>query len=450
MGYDYWLMLFLGTVWAMLLLNVVQWWLYRERVYGLYTVYMLVWLGYFLLRIADLDEGVDTFVRVAFPMLAYVVYFDLTTDFLNLRVRNQRLLRIFRRTQGAMLAYTVFEAIYCIWIPGQLKPAHELVHTLARTGLAVQSVYIIALVYRWKDMVSRFFITGSSALVLGALSAMILSFVLPTPYAEAFWAKPLTYMQVGIMLELLFFSLGLTYRHRRQEVRQAVRKALVEKELAREREQRQREHLEAELAVQQLRQEKTEVQMRALQTQINPHFLFNSLNTLSSLIEESPNQASEFVDELSSVYRYLLRSNDTELTSLGVELSFIHSYFNLLKTRHGNSLRSEVSVPAEFEHTLLPPLTLQLLVENAVKHNIALPDQPLLIRIRIAEAGKLVVENTLQRKMLRVESNGVGLSNIASKYRLLGSALPMFEERDGWFRVTLPLLGVSRPSPVLK
>ncbi|WP_460674589.1 sensor histidine kinase [Larkinella ripae] len=176
-----------------------------------------------------------------------------------------------------------------------------------------------------------------------------------------------------------------------------------------------------------------------LKNQVNPHFLFNSLNTLSSLISENPDLAEAFVDDMASVYRYLLQSNDRELTTLRRELEFIDSYYHLLKTRYGSALFLEVSVSEDDQEAQLPPLTLQMLVENAVKHNLMLPEQPLRITIDVMD-GFLRIRNGLQRKNVRVESNHVGLSNIASKYKLLALPSPSIEEKDGFFEVSLPLL----------
>jgi hypothetical protein len=182
----------------------------------------------------------------------------------------------------------------------------------------------------------------------------------------------------------------------------------------------------------------------SLKNQVNPHFLFNSLNTLSSLIDESPRLATAFVDELSSVYRYLLRSNEADLASLADELRFIQSYFHLLKTRYGRGIALEQAIDPAWLEYRLPPLTLQLLVENAVKHNAILPDQPLTVSLRTDAFGRLLVSNNLQRKVTKIESNKVGLSNIAARFRLLGQAEPLVEERNGWFTVTLPLVAPVR------
>jgi sensor histidine kinase YesM len=182
-----------------------------------------------------------------------------------------------------------------------------------------------------------------------------------------------------------------------------------------------------------------QTQLDALRQQVNPHFLFNSLNSLISLIDENPLQASAFAEELSTVYRYLLRSNESPLVPLASELDFIESYYHLLKTRHGDSLTLAITVQSGAETRQLPPLTLQLLIENAVKHNIILPEQPLTITLT-ATAQCLVVSNNLQRKPGRTLSNGVGLSNILTKYQMLDQPAPTIEDDGQSFRVTLPLV----------
>lgn len=181
-------------------------------------------------------------------------------------------------------------------------------------------------------------------------------------------------------------------------------------------------------------------QFEGLKSQINPHFLFNSLNTLSSLIEEDPAQAEEFVEEMASVYRYLLRSNETTMATLSNELTFAQSYFHLLRTRYGANIHMEQSIEARYQEYLLPPLTLQLLLENAVKHNVILPDQPLHIQIKTDADGQLRVRNNLQRKNARVLSNQVGLTNIATQYQLLGGGEMRVDDDDQYFTVTLPLI----------
>jgi len=182
-----------------------------------------------------------------------------------------------------------------------------------------------------------------------------------------------------------------------------------------------------------------QAQLDALRQQVNPHFLFNSLNSLILLIDVDPRQASTFAEELSTVYRYLLRSNECSLTTLANELEFIQSYYHLLKTRHGDALTLVTRVQPGAEVYQLPPLTLQLLIENAVKHNVVLPEQPLTVSL-IAVGQQLIVSNNLQRKQSRVFSTGIGLSNILTRYQALGDLQPVVEDNGQEFRVTLPLL----------
>ncbi|WP_199736793.1 sensor histidine kinase [Fibrisoma montanum] len=190
----------------------------------------------------------------------------------------------------------------------------------------------------------------------------------------------------------------------------------------------------------QLKKAQLQSQLEALKQQVNPHFLFNSLNILDALIEEDPTQAREFLNEMSSVYRYLLRSNEQNLTPLSSELEFINSYFHLLRTRHGQALNLVTHISPQYVDHQLPPLTLQLLIENAVKHNVILPDRPLTIEIATDDRAQLTVRNNLQRKHIRVASNGVGISNILTKYRVLGQGTPTFTEDEQQFVVTLPLV----------
>lgn len=179
--------------------------------------------------------------------------------------------------------------------------------------------------------------------------------------------------------------------------------------------------------------------LQSLKQQVNPHFLFNSLNALSALINEDPKCAQKYLSELSKVYRYLLRTNENELTTLANELQFIDSYFHLLQTRFGKGVVLLKNIHGQSTHLFLPPLTLQLLVENAVKHNTVGKNKPLAIEI-ISSADSVLVRNNLQKKTLKVESGKIGLSNIAEKFRLLHKSNIEVLESDGFFTVKVPLI----------
>ena len=190
----------------------------------------------------------------------------------------------------------------------------------------------------------------------------------------------------------------------------------------------------------QLKKVNLQSQLEGLKGQVNPHFLFNSLNSLSSLISEDPDKAERFLDEMSKVYRYLLRTNEDGLTTLDAEMQFIYSYFHLLKTRYGDGLDLETIIDERYASHLLPPLTLRLLVENAVKHNMILKDSPLKILIMTTNSGRLVVSNNLQRKDRMVSSNKVGLTNIVNKYRLMKQEEISVRDDGKEFAVVVPLI----------
>lgn len=182
----------------------------------------------------------------------------------------------------------------------------------------------------------------------------------------------------------------------------------------------------------------------SLQHQINPHFLFNSLNSLSSLIGDNPVQADAFLTELTVVFRYLLQASERRLVTLHDEMAFIRSYFHLLQTRYQTGLILDLSIDVAAEQAPIPPLTLQILVENAVRYNVILPGKPLHIRIYTTPDQRLYVANTLQRKILRVETTAAGLSNLATQYELLGAGRMVIEEQPGWFVVSLPLMSEGK------
>src|SRR5687768_13651504 len=190
----------------------------------------------------------------------------------------------------------------------------------------------------------------------------------------------------------------------------------------------------------QLKRENLQSQLEGLKGQVNPHFLFNSLNSLSSLISDDPEKAEKFLDEMSKVFRYLLRTNEDGLTSLESEMQFINSYFHLLKTRYGDGLEMEIRINEKYNGYHLPPLTLQMLVENAVKHNMILKDSPLQILIMTTNSGKLVVTNNLQRKDRMVASNKIGLTNIVKKYRLMKKEEISVRDDGKEFAVVVPLI----------
>ena len=176
-----------------------------------------------------------------------------------------------------------------------------------------------------------------------------------------------------------------------------------------------------------------------LKNQIDPHFLFNSLNVLSSLIDENPQNAQRFTTALSKVYRYVLEQKDKDLVPIEEELAFAKTYINLLQMRFENCLTYEVTINNLQPEAKVVPLSLQLLLENAVKHNIISEQKPLHIQIFI-ENDALVIQNNFQKKAVLQDGQGVGIQNIISRYNIVTDRKVAIEQNEHTFTVKLPIL----------
>ena len=217
------------------------------------------------------------------------------------------------------------------------------------------------------------------------------------------------------------------------------------------------------LEKEQLERENLQSQLAGLKSQVNPHFLFNSLNTLVHLIPENPDSAVKFVQKLSKVYRYILEMRDASTTPLSTELEFLNAYVFLLKERFGDNLHVDIddaicepidrvtqSDPINTtvceDHVV--PLSLQILFENAIKHNIISAQRPLFISVFIENNERLIVKNNLQRKNQVQEGTGVGLQNIQNRYQLISQKdVDIIVTKDS-FIVSLPLLKIENQSIV--
>lgn len=194
----------------------------------------------------------------------------------------------------------------------------------------------------------------------------------------------------------------------------------------------------AALDAETFKKESAIAQYEALRSQINPHFLFNSLNALTNLVYEDQDKAAKFIKQLSEVYRYVLDTREKELVSLEDELRFVNSYLFLQQIRFGNNLK--VNIELKNLNVRIAPLALQLLLENAIKHNVVSTDDPLSIRV-FQDNNYICVENNLQKKNLVSDSsNGLGLENIRKRYKFLTDAEVVTAETNDKFSVRLPII----------
>ncbi|MEM8893123.1 MAG: histidine kinase [Bacteroidota bacterium] len=198
---------------------------------------------------------------------------------------------------------------------------------------------------------------------------------------------------------------------------------------------------QAELQAERLKKEQLSAEFNALKRQVNPHFLFNSLNVLDSLVHENPEKASEFIEHLSTVYRYLTSNEENELVPLAKELDFIEDYIFLVSARYGENLKVDFNIQVSARQKYLPPAALQLVVENAIKHNEASKANPLTINIQ-SNGSSIAVTNTIQPKLGNQDSIGVGLNNIRTRYEFINHKIDVRETKDQ-FTVQLPLIEVN-------
>lgn len=196
---------------------------------------------------------------------------------------------------------------------------------------------------------------------------------------------------------------------------------------------------EEKLLAAELEKEKALVQYDNLKNQLNPHFLFNSLTSLNSLIYENPQLASEFLQQLSKVFRYVLENKDKNSVTVLTEVSFVTNYVELMKTRFAGALVVNFSISDEAQDMKIVPVTLQILIENATKHNVTSATQPLVINV-YDKGGYLVIENNIQKKHIVETSNGHGLANLKNLYHFISEYEVEVEDDGKVFAVKVPLV----------
>ena len=189
-----------------------------------------------------------------------------------------------------------------------------------------------------------------------------------------------------------------------------------------------------------LRREALQSQFESLKNQLSPHFLFNSLTALKTLIREAPETAQNYVNNLSRALRYTLQSNEKQLVTLKEEMTFMDSYIYLIKLRFDTNLSVSISINEEYSSYRLPPLTIQTLIENAIKHNEISKTNPLNIHILTTDNERLAVWNNIQEKITEEEGTGIGLTNLSKQFQLLIGKDISISNQNNQFRVEVPLI----------
>lgn len=183
-----------------------------------------------------------------------------------------------------------------------------------------------------------------------------------------------------------------------------------------------------------------ETRYEVLMNQVNPHFLFNSFNTINALINSNKEEAIDFVNNLSDVYRYVLESSKKNLVTVAEEIGFVHIYVKMLKARYGNKLQIDFAIRDHAYDLFVPPLAIQVLIENAAKHNVISTKLPLTISVFMTDETTLTVANPIQEKLMPQPSTGIGLSNLDERYSHLSERPIVICKKDNRFMVTISLL----------
>lgn len=275
--------------------------------------------------------------------------------------------------------------------------------------------------YPWEEYVAKRIVIELVATCAASCATMVVLTTIELYFFSLYYKDPRTTFQEHIVITLVM-NLLLVLTFEAIEFFKKWKSSLVENE--------------------RLALENVQSQYESLKNQVNPHFLFNSLNALSGLIHTDQDKAEEFVTQFAKVYRYVLEVQDKQLVELRQEVDFIHAYLFLQQIRFGNNLRAEISIPAEKMKHWVPPLTLEILVENAIKHNQISAGRPLHINIRL-EDDNLIVENNLQLREEDVPSTGVGLKNLRDRYTHFTGSSPSFEVRAREYLARVPLIEVE-------
>ncbi len=325
--------------------------------------------------------------------------------------------------QAVIMSYRHLMGIYLIenavtfWATIMLS---SLIGTIAGFALAVPDMYVIHRLnkqFRWGEktilrICIQFVSTIIIAIVISTLLTLLseLVFGYNEPLVDVFIRNGMIFPVVNILLVAILEG-WMFFRENRQNKENA-------------------EILSRELL---------EIRFEVLKNQIDPHFMFNNLNVLSALIDSNQSKAQQFIEEFSDMYRYVLDTIEKPVVTVAQELKFIKSYIFLQQMRHGEAIILHDAVPEEIYETHVPPFSLQIVVENAIKHNAADTCKPLRIELSYVN-GYIEVKNNIQTPLSSRPSTGLGQNNLMKRYELLSDALPVFANRGDVYVAKLPLI----------
>ena len=408
--------IFQGMMCMMLVYIGLQNYFIPDKAYRFYFFHILCWLLYFTIRSEMFYDwinnpkkliGVDflwNFHRIGFPMLSYLLYYSFTNRLLDLPNTLPKLSKNFKIFQRILSIYLIFIFVLALFYPNaDSQYWYEITHVVARLFVAGFSIYIMILLYRSVDKLRWFFVVGSVFLLIFALFAMLYSII----YVQeinlgkilVFWQYPMFNMQLGVILEIVCLSLALSYKAKVIE----NQKLTAEQSLQKEREQREIDQLKLALEKQELSRQMTNLRMRALRSQMNPHFLFNSLNAIQEcIITNQTDAAVMYLAKFSRLVRLILENSDQQNIPLSREIETLRLYLDVESLRFTHAFRYDIQVNTNIDPVLIniPPMLVQPYAENAIWHG--------LLNKKGERILKITFENEDDLLFVSIQDNGIG------------------------------------------
>jgi sensor histidine kinase YesM len=405
-------LIFQGMMFMMLVFVGLQNYFTRHEAYWYYFFHILCWILYFAIRREYFYDWVNNpkkllvfdflwnFHRVGFPMVSYLVYYSFTSQLLELPKSSPKLSQAFKVVQAILLVYVIFLAFFALFFHDAHEQFwYETLHTVMRVFIAGISVYIMVQLYKLVDRAKWFFVIGSVSLLIFALIAMILTITyndLDIPY---FWKVPIFYMHLGVISEITCLSLALSYKNKMVE----NQKFTAEQSLQNEREQREIDQLKLSLEKQESGRQMTNLRMRALRSQMNPHFLFNSLNAIQEcIITNQTDAAVMYLAKFSRLVRLILENSDQQNIPLSREIETLRLYLDVESLRFTHAFRYDIQVNTDIDPVLIniPPMLVQPYAENAIWHG--------LLNKKGERVLKIIFENDEDSLFVSIQDNGIG------------------------------------------
>lgn len=405
-------LMFQGMMFMMLVFVGLQNYFTRYEAYWYYFFHILCWILYFTIRREFFYDWANNpekllvfdflwnFHRVGFPMISYLVYYSFTSQLLELPKSSPKLSQVFKVVQTILLVYVSFLVFIALFFhEGHQQIWYEILHTIMRIFIAGISVYIMVELYKLVDRVKWFFVVGSVSLLIFALIAMLLTISYIELDIDYFWKVPLFYMHLGVISEIICLSLALSYKNKMVE----NQKFTAEQSLQNEREQREIEQLKLALEKQELNRQMTTLRMRALRSQMNPHFLFNSLNAIQEcIITNQTDAAVMYLAKFSRLVRLILENSDQQNIPLSREVETLRLYLDVESLRFTHAFRYDIQVNTDIDPVLIniPPMLVQPYAENAIWHG--------LLNKKGERILKVIFENDEDSLFVSIQDNGIG------------------------------------------